>query len=60
MTNLLRRLMSDESGQDIIEYALIATGIAILLIPTVPALGQTLITVYQRINTQVSSIGATP
>ena len=36
MTDLFRRLVHEESGQDIIEYALIATGIAILMIPTVP------------------------
>lgn len=60
MTHLLRRLVREESGQDIIEYALIATGIAILLIPTVPTLGQTLVTVYGRISAAVAGIGAAP
>ena len=38
----------------------IATGIAILMIPTVPQLGAALQGVYQRIQTQVTSIGTTP
>ena len=57
MTNLLRRLVHDASGQDVIEYALVAAGIGILLIPTIPTLGQALITVYERISTQVTTIG---
>jgi Flp pilus assembly pilin Flp len=60
MTHLFRRLVHEESGQDIIEYALIATGIAILMIPTVPQLGAALQGVYQRIQTQVTSIGTAP
>lgn len=56
MTQLLRRLAADESGQDIIEYALLAAGIAILLIPIVPQIGQALQTVYGNINTQVGSL----
>lgn len=60
MTQLLRRLAHDESGQDIIEYALVAAGIGILLIPTIPTLGQALITVYTNITTQVTNIGSAP
>jgi Flp pilus assembly pilin Flp len=60
MTPLLRRLAHEESGQDIIEYALVAAGIGILLIPTIPVLGQALITVYTRITTQVTNIGSAP
>jgi Flp pilus assembly pilin Flp len=56
MTHLFRRLIHEDSGQDIIEYALVAAGIAVLLIPTVPILGNTLLTLYQRINTQVGAI----
>jgi Flp pilus assembly pilin Flp len=56
MTNLLRRLIREESGQDIIEYALVAAGIATLLIPTVPTIGQTLLAVYGRIQTAVTAI----
>lgn len=60
MTQLFRRLAHDESGQDIIEYALVAAGIAILLIPTVPTLGNALKVVYERITTQVQTVGSAP
>jgi len=56
MKNLLKRLMSEDRGQDVIEYALLAAGIAIVLIPTVPAIGQTLNGVYGNINTQVGTL----
>jgi len=56
MVNLLRKLVRDESGQDIIEYALLAAGIAVLLVPIVPQIGQTLQSVYQRVNAAVVSI----
>lgn len=56
MTHLLRRLAREESGQDIIEYALVAAGIGILLIPTIPALGNALIGVYTRISGRVNAL----
>lgn len=56
MRNLLLRLVREESGQDIIEYALLAAGIAVLMIPIVPQIGQAVNAVYGRINTQVGLI----
>lgn len=56
MVNFLRKLVRDESGQDIIEYALLAAGIAVLLVPIVPQIGATLQSVYQRVNAAVVSI----
>ena len=53
MKSLLKRLVSEEQGQDVIEYALLAAGIAIVLIPTVPLIGTALNGVYGNINTQV-------
>ena len=53
MKNLLKRLVVEEQGQDVIEYALLAAGIAIVLIPTVPLIGTALNAVYGNINTQV-------
>jgi Flp pilus assembly pilin Flp len=53
MKNLLKRLVSEDRGQDVIEYALLAAGISIILIPTVPAIGNALNAVYGNINTQV-------
>ncbi|MEZ5287850.1 MAG: Flp family type IVb pilin [Vicinamibacterales bacterium] len=57
MKHVLKRLVSDDSGQDVIEYALLAAGIGVLLIPTIPALGNALITVYTNITGQVTTIG---
>jgi pilus assembly protein Flp/PilA len=53
MKNLLKRLVSEDRGQDVIEYALLAAGISIVLIPTVPAIGTALNAVYGNITTQV-------
>ncbi len=58
MTHLLRRLVQEESGQDIIEYALLAAGIAILIIPLANLIGPRLVAIYTSINTQVGSIPA--
>jgi Flp pilus assembly pilin Flp len=49
-------LVVEESGQDIIEYALLAAGIAVFLIPLVPTIGQTLSAVYTRINTAIVTL----
>ena len=56
MKSLLKRLVSEEQGQDVIEYALLAAGIAIVLIPTVPLIGTALNGVYGNINTQVRAL----
>lgn len=56
MTRMLRRLVRDDSGQDIIEYALVAAGIATLMIPLVPQIGGALQTVYTSIQTKVGQI----
>ena len=39
MKNLLKRLVVEDQGQDVIEYALLAAGISIAVIPTVPGIG---------------------
>lgn len=56
MTHLLRRLVREESGQDIIEYALVAAGIAVVAIPLVPLIGGQLVEIYTSINTRVTGI----
>jgi len=56
MTHLLRRLVREESGQDVIEYALVAAAISIIAIPTVPAIGTTILGVFQAISTAVQGI----
>jgi Flp pilus assembly pilin Flp len=56
MKNLLKRLLREDRGQDVIEYALLAAGIGIVLVPTVPQIGTALNTVYGNINTQVGTL----
>ena len=56
MKNLLKRLVVEEQGQDVIEYALLAAGISIAVIPTVPGIGTAVNNVYIRINGAVGSI----
>jgi len=56
MTHLFRRLAHDESGQDIIEYALLAAGISVLIIPIANFIGPALTRVYNNINTRVGTI----
>ncbi len=56
MNHLLRRLAHEESGQDIIEYALLAAGISVLIIPIANLIGPALTAVYNNINNRVSTI----
>ena len=56
MKTLLNKLVREEQGQDVIEYALLAAGISIIVIPTVPAIGTAVNLVYTRIQTAVGNI----
>ena len=56
MKTLLKKLVREEKGQDVIEYALLAAGISIIVIPTVPLIGTAVNNVYTRINTAVGRI----
>ena len=39
MKTLLKKLICDEQGQDVIEYALLAAGISVVIIPIAPNIG---------------------
>jgi Flp pilus assembly pilin Flp len=56
MKNLLKRLLSEDRGQDVIEYALLAAALSVVAIPTVPQAGVWLGGVYNFISTQVGLI----
>jgi len=56
MKTLLKKLVREEKGQDVIEYALLAAGISIIVIPTVPLIGTAVNGVYVRINGAVAGI----
>ncbi len=50
MKNLLKRLMQEEAGQDVIEYALLGAGISIVAIAAIAAIGPLVDGIYVRIQ----------
>ena len=56
MKALLTRLVREEKGQDVIEYALLAAAISVVAVPTVPAIGTAVNNAYVNINSKVQSI----
>ena len=54
--NLVKRLIRDEEGQDIIEYVLIAAAISVIAIPVVPAIGTAVLNAWTGVSTQVQTI----
>lgn len=57
MKNLLARFAKDESGATAIEYALIAAGIAVVIISAVNSVGAALITKFTAITTALTGGG---
>ena len=58
MKNLIARLVRDEQGQDLIEYALLATFVALVAILGATYLGQQLNIWYTNVGANVSSAAA--
>ena len=56
MTTLLGRLISEEQGQDIIEYALLAAAISVVAIPTVPSIGSAVNNAYEDVKSKVTTM----
>ena len=59
MKQLLVNFIREENGQDLVEYALIVAAVGLALITTVNQLSQGIISLYQSITGDLSSIGAT-
>jgi pilus assembly protein Flp/PilA len=55
LKNLLIELATDEQGQDLIEYALLATFVSLVAIVGATALGTALNNWYSRVATNVNS-----
>lgn len=53
--NLFIRLVRDEQGQDMIEYALLAAFISIIAVAAITTIGTGVNTIYGRVNTSVTS-----
>ena len=52
-TQLLKALMTEESGQDLIEYGLIAALIALAAVTIMGSIGSSLKTVFSDINSNL-------
>ncbi len=59
MKQLLYRFIREDDGQDLVEYALIVAAVGLALITTVNQLSQGIVSLYQSITGDLSSIGAT-
>lgn len=53
MAEIIKAFLKDESGATAIEYALVAAGIALAIIPTVKGIGTKLNTTFSSISTQL-------
>ena len=58
MKALVINFIRDEQGQDLVEYALIVAAVGLALITTVNQLSQGIVSLYQSITGDLSSIGA--
>jgi pilus assembly protein Flp/PilA len=58
MKAMLIRLLKEEQGQDLVEYALIVAAVGLALITTVNQLSQGIVSLYSSITQDLSSIGA--
>jgi Flp pilus assembly pilin Flp len=59
MKQLFIRLIKDEQGQDLVEYALIVAAVGLALITTVNQLSTAVVSLYSSITQGLASIGAT-
>ena len=59
MKAFLLNFYRDEQGQDLVEYALIVAAVGLALITTVNQLSQGIVSLYQSITGDLSSIGQT-
>ena len=53
MAHLLRRLVREEDGQDLIEYAFLALFLIVAMFATLQGLGDEINTQFTNINSQV-------
>lgn len=57
MKKILARLIRDEQGQDLVEYALIVAAVGLALITTVNQLSTAIVSLYSSITQGLTSIG---
>jgi pilus assembly protein Flp/PilA len=54
---ILHHLLRDESGQDLIEYALVAALIGLAAVTAVGTIGDDIANVFTSLNNSLSSVG---
>jgi len=57
MKRFFLRLLRDEQGQDLVEYALIVAAVGLALITTVNQLSTAIVSLYSSITQGLASIG---
>jgi Flp pilus assembly pilin Flp len=57
MKQLFIRLLRDEQGQDLVEYALIVAAVGLALITTVNSLSGAIVSLYSSITQGLATIG---
>lgn len=57
LQSLVQQIWRDESGQDLVEYALIVAAVGLALITTVNQLTQAVVSLYQSMTQGLGSIG---
>ena len=57
MKTFMIQFIRDEQGQDLVEYALIVAAVGLALITTVNQLSAAVVSLYQSITGDLSSIG---
>ena len=60
MTRWWRRLLRDEEGQDVIEYALLTASIGLMGIATWPLIAAGIGATYERLDTQTQDLWEVP
>jgi Flp pilus assembly pilin Flp len=55
MTNLLRRLWSEEEGQDIAEYAVMLAVILVIVVGTIRLIGGNANNVFSSVSSSIAS-----
>ena len=55
--SFVQKLWQDETGQDLVEYALIVAAVGLALITTVNQLTQAVVSLYQSMTQGLGSIG---
>ncbi len=56
MTHYIHRLIRDDDGQDLIEYALLAGFISLVAVAAITSVGTGVNTVYANVQSQVAAI----